>query len=131
MATKGEKTKGAGNVPAQSKDSDIVMLDGVGLSRAIKSKKISCVEVMNAYLDHIDRLNPLVNAIVSLQDRGDLLKQARERDKQLARGEYMGWMHGFPQAIKDLEATKGIRTTWGRRCSKTSCRKPTRSSSTD
>ena len=113
MAMKGKKTKGAGNVPAQSKDSDILMLDGIGLSRAIKSKKVSCVEVMNAYLDHIDRLNPLVNAIVSLQDRGTLLKQAKERDEQLARGEYMGWMHGFPQAIKDLEATKGIRTTQG------------------
>ena len=42
-----------------------------------------------------------------------LLKQAEERDAQLARGESMGWMHGFPHAVKDLAATKGIRTSYG------------------
>src|SRR5262249_40393628 len=54
-----------------------------------------------------------VNAIVSLQDRDELMKQARERDEALARGRLMGWLHGFPQAIKDLANTKGIRTTQG------------------
>jgi amidase len=92
---------------------EIVKLDALALSRAIKSKRVSCVEVMNSYLDHIDRVNPLVNAIVSLQSRDYLLQQAQTRDEQLARGEYLGWMHGFPQAIKDLEPTKGIRTTLG------------------
>lgn len=92
---------------------DIVMLDAIALSHAIKSRQISCVEVMNVYLDHIDRLNPHVNAIVSLQPRVDLLTQARRRDQQLARGDYLGWMHGFPQAIKDLEPVAGIRTTMG------------------
>ena len=53
--------------------SDIVMMDALALSRAIKSKQVSCVEVMNATLDHIERLNPHVNAIVSLQDRGGLI----------------------------------------------------------
>ena len=92
---------------------EIVKLDAVALSSAIKSKRVSCAEVMNSYLDHIDRFNPHVNAIVSLQNRGDLLKQAKSRDEQLARGEYLGPMHGFPLAIKDLEPTKGIRTTLG------------------
>ena len=76
--------------------SDIVMMDALALSRAIKAKQVSCVEVMNAYLDHIGALNPTVNAIVSLQDRGDLIKQAQERAAELARGDYRGWMHGFP-----------------------------------
>ncbi len=89
------------------------MMDALALSRAIKSKQASCVEVMNATLDHIERLNPHVNAIVSLQDRGALIKQSQERDAQLARDEYCGWMHGFPLAVKDLIATKGIRTTQG------------------
>ena len=92
---------------------EIVKLDAVALASAIKSKRVSCAEVMNSYLDHIDRVNPRVNAIVSLQNRDDLLKQAKNRDEQLARGEYLGPMHGFPQAIKDLELTKGIRTTFG------------------
>ena len=92
---------------------EIVNLDAVALSRAIKAKQVSCVEVMNAYLDQIERLNPRVNAIVSLRPREDLLKEAADRDAQIARGEYLGWMHGFPHAVKDLEPTRGIRTTMG------------------
>ena len=92
---------------------EIVKLDATALSSAIKSKQLSCVEVMSAYLDHIERLNPRVNAIVSLLPRQDLLDQAGTRDAQLARGEHLGRMHGFPHAIKDLEPTRGIRTTMG------------------
>jgi amidase len=98
---------------AASDAEPIVMMDGVLLSKAIHSKEVSCREVIAAYLDHIARINPKVNAIVSLQDRDGLVKQAEERDAQLARGESMGWMHGFPHAVKDLEATKGIRTSYG------------------
>jgi len=93
--------------------SDLVTMDALALSQAIKQKKVSCAEVMTTFLDHIERTNSKVNAIVSLQPRDALLKQATERDSQLARGEYLGWMHGFPHAVKDLAATKGIRTTWG------------------
>jgi amidase len=89
------------------------MLDAVALSAAIKARQVSCVEIMAAFLDHVERVNSRVNAIVSLQDRDDLLRQAKGRDAQLARGEYLGWMHGFPHAVKDLEATKNIRTTMG------------------
>lgn len=91
----------------------VILMDAVDLSKAIHSKRVSCKEVMTAHLDHIERLNAKVNAIVSLQDRESLLKKAAERDAQLARGESMGWMHGFPHAVKDLAPVKGIRTTWG------------------
>ena len=64
---------GRGEIAADGQPSDIVMMDALALSRAIQAKQVSCVEVMNAYLDHIDALNPKVNAIVSLQDRGDLI----------------------------------------------------------
>ena len=93
--------------------SDIVMMDAVTLADAIRSRQVSCVEVMTAYLDHIDRLNPKVNAIVALQDRAALLAQSAERDTQLARGEVMGPLHGFPHAVKDLAPVKGIKTTLG------------------
>ena len=92
---------------------EILNLDAVTLARAIKTKQYSCVEVMNAYLAQIERLNPRVNAIVSLEPHERLLEQARTRDAQLARGEYLGWMHGFPHAVKDLEPTRGILTTMG------------------
>jgi len=55
------------------------------LADAIRSRQISCVEVMAAYLNHIENLNPNVNAIVALQDRGALLAQASDRDAQLSR----------------------------------------------
>jgi amidase len=92
---------------------ELVSLNAVELSQKIKSKQVSCVQVMQAYLAQIERYNHEVNAIVSLQDAGSLLRQAEERDAQLSRGEYLGWMHGFPHAVKDLAATKGIRTSWG------------------
>ena len=93
--------------------SDIVMMDARAQAAAIASRKLSCVEVMNATLDHIAIFNPQVNAIVALQDRGDLLAQARERDAQIARGEIMGPLHGLPHAVKDLHAVRGIRMTCG------------------
>jgi amidase len=92
---------------------ELLGMDAVALSKRIKGKEVSCREVMDAFLNHIDRINPIVNAIVSLQDRETLLRQSDERDAQLARGEYLGWLHGFPQAVKDLTATKGILTTQG------------------
>jgi len=92
---------------------DLVMMDATTLARVIRSRKASCVEVMTTYLDHIEAINPKVNAIVALQDRAGLLTQARECDNQLARGEPVGPLHGFPQAVKDLEWVKGIRSTAG------------------
>src|SRR6516225_3532413 len=99
--------------PSESAPAEIVMMDAAPLENAIRSRRVSCVEVMNAYLDHIEDLNPKVNAIVALQDRPGLLAQARERDARLARGESMGPLHGFPQAVKDLQPVKGIRSTPG------------------
>jgi amidase len=93
--------------------SDIVMMDAGDLAAAIHGRKVSCVEVMTAFLDHIDRLNPKVNAIVALQDRAGLLAQAREKDDALARGEPAGPLHGFPFAVKDLAPVKGIPMTMG------------------
>jgi amidase len=88
-------------------------LDACALSAAIHARTVSCREVMQAYLQQIARFNPQVNALVSLQDPELLLAQADQRDEQLGRGESMGWMHGFPQAPKDLAAAAGIATTMG------------------
>lgn len=92
---------------------DIVGLDAVALSHAIHARKLSCVEVMGAYLDQIERHNPTVNALVALRHRSDLLGEAEALDAELAAGRSRGWMHGFPQAIKDLAAAKGFATTQG------------------
>ncbi|MDP2065895.1 MAG: amidase [Burkholderiaceae bacterium] len=83
------------------------------LSRRIHARDVSCREVMQAYLARIHRVNPTYNAIVSLQPDDLLLRQADARDAQLARGESMGWMHGMPQAVKDLAHVAGLPTTLG------------------
>lgn len=92
--------------------SKLVEMPGYELSEAIHDKKVSCAEVMETYLDHIEKVNPKVNAIVTLIDRDDAMAQAKEKDVELAAGHDNGWMHGFPQAVKDLALTKGVRTTW-------------------
>jgi amidase len=102
-----------GGQEGQLRESDIVAMDGTVLAEAIRSRRVSCVEVMAAYLDQVERLNGRVNAIVSLRDRQVLLDEARLRDQQLAGGQCLGPLHGFPQAVKDLEPTAGIRTTFG------------------
>ncbi len=93
--------------------SSLVRMSALELAAAIRSRAVSCSEVMSAYLEQIDRLNPRVNAIVSLQDRELLMQQARAHETQLAKGEYRGWMHGLPHAVKDVALTAGIRTTFG------------------
>jgi len=93
--------------------SDLTELSATELSMAIRAKQVSCVEVMQAYLTRIHRYNPVYNAIVSLVEDETLLRQAAEADAALARGEYRGWMHGMPHAVKDLQPVKGLTYTLG------------------
>jgi len=92
---------------------EIIALDALALSRAIKQRQISCREVMHAYLEHIARHNQPVNAIVSLRPDDELLSKADQYDRELAQGHYRGWLHGIPQAPKDLAGCKGAVTSMG------------------
>ena len=91
---------------------DIVEMTAVEMAANIREKRVSAREVMEAHLEQIERVNPKVNAIVTL--RHDLaIKGADEADRALAKGEDVGILHGLPTAHKDLVPTKGIRTTYG------------------
>ncbi|HEY2272233.1 MAG TPA: amidase [Jatrophihabitantaceae bacterium] len=87
--------------------------DATELSAAIRGRSVSCVEVMNAHLDLIERINPHVNAVVSLRPRDELLAEAAEKDRRLDAGQYDGWMHGLPHAVKDLADVAGMKTSAG------------------
>jgi amidase len=91
----------------------ILNLPAFELSKAIHSHKVSCVEVMQATLNRILEMNHRHNAIVSLVDSEDLLRQAKTCDALLVKGASKGWLHGIPQAVKDLSNSRGIATTKG------------------
>ena len=97
----------------QEQRDEITGLDACALSRAIHAREFSCRDLMQATLARIHRLNPRFNAIVNLADDEALLRQADERDAQLARGQSMGWMHGMPHAIKDAANAVGFATSYG------------------
>ncbi len=94
---------------------DATILSATELSAAIRARRLSCTEVMEAYLDRIGALNPQINAILYLRPRAELIAEARTADAELAAGRYRGWMHGMPHAVKDLAEVSGLPTSWGSR----------------
>ena len=91
---------------------DICFLTAVEIAQRIRSKQISCEEVMRAHLAQIDHVNPKVNAIVTYHPE-QALAEAQIADAALQRGDAIGALHGLPVAHKDLVDTAGVRTTYG------------------
>lgn len=92
--------------------SEICFMTATELSCCMATRQLSATEVMEAHLAQIERVNPLVNAIVTfLPERA--MEGARAADRALARGELLGPLHGLPIAYKDMTETAGIRTTYG------------------
>ncbi|MDH4110749.1 MAG: amidase [Gammaproteobacteria bacterium] len=98
---------------ARELPSDLTELGASALSAAIRAGDTSCVEVMQACLERIDRYNGVYNAIVSRRDSAELLAEAASADAELARGIDRGWLHGLPHAVKDLANAVGLPTSSG------------------
>jgi len=95
-----------GNAPAP----DPTKLTLADASQLVRSKKISPVELMRACLSRVERLNPKLNAFITVT-ADSALAQAREAEADIQRGRWKGPLHGIPIAIKDLLDTAGVRTT--------------------
>src|ERR1700686_5689980 len=91
---------------------EIVYLPVSELAKRIESKKLSPVDLTQAYLDRSQKLGPRFNAYARLTPE-IALEQARAAEKEIQRGHYRGPLHGIPYAAKDLLAVKGLPTTWG------------------
>jgi amidase len=92
--------------------SDLCFLTAVELARRIRAREVSVSEVVRAHLAQIERVNPKVNAIVTLTAER-ALEDAKAKDAALARGDAAAPLFGLPVAHKDLVPTRGIRTTFG------------------
>jgi amidase len=97
--------------PTEMND-DLCFTPAVELARMLRAHEISARELLEAYLGRIGRVNPAINAIVTLAE-DQATQQAKAADEAAARGEFTGPLHGLPIAVKDLADTAGIRTTYG------------------
>ncbi|MCX6005067.1 MAG: amidase family protein [Chloroflexi bacterium] len=93
-------------------NNEICRMTTIEMAQAIRARKISPVEVMDAVLRRIKELNPRVNAFCTLVAE-DARKQAVQAEASVMKRDKLGPLHGVPVSIKDLFFTKGIRTTGG------------------
>src|SRR5438105_727330 len=90
---------------------DLTTRSATELRRLISTRELSPVELIEATLARIERANPALNAVVTLDERA--LDRARALDARLARGEDIGPLGGLPVGIKDVTPVAGVRTTYG------------------
>src|ERR1700752_897292 len=91
---------------------EIFSLSVTELAKRIETKKLSPVELTQAYLDRSRNFGQRFNAYALLTPEM-ALEQAKAAEKEIQRGHYRGPLHGIPYAAKDLLAVKGLPTTWG------------------
>lgn len=94
----------------KGQDSDITQLSLSEASQLLRKKKVSPVELTNQCLSRIERLNPKLNAFISIT-ADSAQAEARQAEAEIQRGHWRGPLHGIPIALKDLVDTAGVRTT--------------------
>ena len=93
-------------------DDALAFASAYEVRRLLDSRQVSSMELTELFLRRIENLDPKLNAYLTVT--ADLaMDQARIADEATARGESLGALHGIPISIKDLESTKGVRTTFG------------------
>jgi len=107
-------TVGPWTGPVPTNPDDIAFLPAHRLSALIKGRKLTSTQVTRIYLDRMKRLDPvLLCAVTIMEDQA--MAEAAKADAEIKAGKYRGPLHGVPYGVKDLFATKGVRTTWGSR----------------
>ncbi len=92
---------------------DICYADAAALARRIRERELSPVEVVQAHLDRIEAVNPVLNALIAFPE--GVMEQARAAEAAAAKGEFQGPLHGVPFTVKDCVDAAGVVTTRGSR----------------
>ena len=100
----------SGRRPGPVGPGDLPYLSLTDAAALIKARRLSPVELTQALLDRIDRVNAEIGAFLTIT-RDEAMRAARAAEQEIARGRYRGPLHGIPFAVKDTHYTKGIRTT--------------------
>ena len=95
-----------------TKDKELCFFTLHELSEHIRKRALSPVEVVNAHLERCERLNPALNAFVTLVPE-KAMASAKQAEQEIAARNYLGPLHGIPVGLKDIFDTEGIRTTHG------------------
>ena len=90
----------------------MIYKDASELVNSIKNKNLSSVELLETFLDRIEKINPEINAVVTL-DAERALQKATKADAAIAKGEDWGSLHGLPMTVKDAYEVEGIVSTGG------------------
>ena len=98
--------------PLPASDDAIAFAPVTQLSRWIERRQLTSERLTRIYLDRIEKLNPKINAIITLT-RDHALARAAQADREIKSGKYRGPLHGIPYGVKDLLDTAGIATTYG------------------
>ena len=93
-------------------DPDLCYLSIAELAALMRARTVSPVEVTEAHLARIERLNPTLNAFVTVM-AAEAREAARRADAEIAAGHWRGPLHGVPIGVKDIFDTAGVRTTQG------------------
>ena len=96
---------------------DLARMSAVALARAVRLKQLSPVEIMERVLQRIAEVEPSLNAFAALCS-DEAVRAARDHETKLMRRETLGPLHGVPFTVKDLVATKHVKTEFGSRLRK-------------
>src|SRR6266404_8784556 len=109
-ATKFKLTKQ--EIPKYGSLEEVAFFTATQLAELVRTRQVTSTDLTRMYLGRLKRFGPKLLCVVTLTEEL-ALKQAAEADSEIKQGKYRGPLHGIPCGIKDLFATKGIKTTWG------------------
>ncbi|KAG8638563.1 glutamyl-tRNA(Gln) amidotransferase subunit A isoform X2 [Manihot esculenta] len=95
-------------------EEDIAFMSILELGELIRTNQITSHELVQIFLQRLKRYNPVLEAVITSTDEL-AYKQAKEADELIAKGVYLGPLHGIPYGLKDIIAVPGYKTTWGSR----------------